>query len=134
MENSSGVNEEWIIDANVDLSEAFDWTRCYLPLTPKPMGVNDRFPPKDGFALKNGAGDQEFNPKFLTKIRIEIFGRGTEDGFTGALLANGSLLLDVMQQSGFKYDDNEAPAAPGNIFVFNSPDPYLNLVMGRCSW
>jgi hypothetical protein len=128
MENSAGVNEEWIIDANVDLSEAFDWTRCYLPLVPKPMGVNDRFPPKDGFALKNGAGDQEFNPKFLTKIRIEIFGRGTEDGFTGALLANGSLLLDVMQQSGFKYDDNEAPAAPGNIFVFNSPDPYKNLV------
>jgi len=128
MENSSGENEEWIIDAGLDLSQAFDWTRCYLPLVKKPMGVNDRFPPKDGFAKKNSAGDNTFDPKFLTKIRIEIFGRGFADGFTGALLSNGSVLFDVMQRSGFQFDDNVAPAAPANIFVISDNPNFQNLI------
>lgn len=126
MENSSGPVEEWIIDANVDLSQAFDWTHCYLPLTIRPMGVNDRFPPKDGFALKNGVGDLELNPEFITKIRIEIFGRGTEDGFGTTLRADGTLLFDILQTSGFQFADDVAPNAPANIFVV--PGSFTNLV------
>lgn len=125
MENSAGANEEWITDIGIDLSEASDWNRYYLPLVAKPMGVNDRFPPKDGFALKNGAGDLIFNPAKMTKIRIEIFGRGTEDGFAGTLKSDGSLLLDIMQQSGFQFADKTAPAPPVVTLI---PDAFSNLV------
>lgn len=127
MENSSGPVEEWITDAGLDFSQPFDWTRCYLPLVPQPMGANDRFPPKNGFALKNGVGDGTFDPKFLTKMRIEIFGRGTADGFATTLNAPGSILLDVMQRSGFKFDDDVAPNAPANIVAVPSAD-FTNLV------
>lgn len=125
-EKSNGTDvEEWIIDPGVDLSQAFDWTRCYLPLVPKPLGVNDRFPAKDGFSLKSNNGDGSFNPKDIFRIRIEPFGRGTEDGFEGALLSEGSLLVDVMQTSGYQIDDNVAPAAPVVAVV---PGTYSNLV------
>jgi hypothetical protein len=124
-ENSSGPTEEWITDVGIDLSVASDWTRYRMPLVAMPMGVNDRFPPKDGFALKNGAGDGTFNPEFMTRIRIEPFGRGTEDGFTGALLTNGTILLDVMQPSGFQFADKTAPDAPVVSLI---PSSYSNLV------
>ena len=40
MEKSNGVDvEEWITDIGIDLSEASDWNRYYLPLVAKPMGV-----------------------------------------------------------------------------------------------
>jgi hypothetical protein len=114
---------QWINDIGVDLSQPFDWTRVYMPLAVKPMGVNDRFPPKDGFALKSGSGD--FTPDKLERIRIEIFGRGTDDGFTGALLTNGSILLDVMQQSGFQFADKTPPEAPAVTII---PSDKSNLV------
>ncbi|MDQ7817216.1 MAG: T9SS type A sorting domain-containing protein [Melioribacteraceae bacterium] len=126
IENSSGANEEWIIDANVDFSKPFDWTRCYLPFVEKPMGVNDRFPPKNGFALKNNAGNKQLDPASITKIRIEIFGRGTEDGFAGPLKSNGSILFDVLQQSGFQFSDKEAPSAPAGFTVIKGN--YTNLI------
>jgi hypothetical protein len=127
-ENSAGENEDWVADGSIDFSQPFDWTRVYLPLVPKPMLVtnNDRFPPKNGFAPKTNNGDKIFNPEFLTKVRIEVFGRGTEDGFAAPLKATGTILLDVMQQSGFKFADKEAPAAP--VVSAISASPYSNLV------
>ena len=88
--------------------------------------LNDRFPPKDGFALKNNVGDGSFNPAAMTKIRIEIFGRGTADGFAAPLKSDGTLLLDVLQESGFQFADHEAPLPPTNIFVI--PGSFTNLV------
>jgi hypothetical protein len=126
MENSSGANEEWIIDAGLDFSKAFDWTRCYLPLVEKPMGANDRFPPKNGFALKNNAGNKQLDLPHIKKIRIEIFGRGTEDGFSTTMKSNGSILLDVMQVSGFQFADKVAPVAPQGFAVIKGS--YTNLV------
>lgn len=126
MENSDGAGEEWIIDAGLDLSKPFDWTRVVLPFVEKPMGANDRFPPKDGFASKNNAGNKLLDPASITRIRIEIFGRGTEDGFATPLKGSGTILFDVLQQSGFKIFDLEAPEAPGNFAVI--PGNYSNLV------
>ncbi|MBK7107256.1 MAG: T9SS type A sorting domain-containing protein [Ignavibacteriae bacterium] len=124
-DNETAATEEWIIDPGIDLSVVTDWTHYHLPLVRKDMGVNDRFPPKDGFALKNGAGDGSLNPAAIFKIRIEPFGRGTEDGYSGALLAQGSLLIDVMQTSGFQIADFIAPEAPAVAVVEGT---YSNLV------
>jgi hypothetical protein len=125
-ENSNGTDDEsWIIDPNVDLSQTFDWTRCYLPLVAKPMGANDRFPAKDGFSQQNSNGDGTLNPEAIHKIRVEVFGRGTADGFAAPLKTDGSILVDVMQTSGFQFADFTAPAAPEVAVVQGT---YSNLV------
>lgn len=128
MENSNGDNEEWIIDANLDLSQTFGWTRVLMPFIEKPLLVenNDRFPPKDGFATKSKNGNKLLDPASITKIRIEIFGRGTSDGFAAPLKGSGTVLFDVVQQTGYKIFDLEAPEAPGNFAVI--PGNYTNLV------
>ncbi len=125
-EKSNGTDtEEWLADASIDLSVESDWNRYYIPLAAKPYGGNDRFLPKDGFAQRNGGGDGTLNPEAIFKIRIEPFGRGTEDGFTGVLKSDGTLLVDVMQTSGFRFADFEAPAAPVLAVVQGQ---YSNLV------
>ena len=124
-DNDAGATEEWIIDPGIDLSVVSDWTHYYLPLVVKPMGANDRFPPKDGFALKSNNGNGLLNPAAIFRIRIEPFGRGTADGYSGALKADGSLLVDVMQTSGFQVADFVAPEAPVVAVV---PSTYSNLV------
>jgi len=126
MENSSGAGEEWIIDAGLDLSQPFDWTRVLLPFIEKPMGASDRFPPKDGFASKNNAGNKLLDPASITKIRIEIFGRGTADGYAAPLKGTGTVLFDVVQQTGFKIFDLEAPEVPGGFAVI--PGNFTNLI------
>lgn len=125
-ENSTGVNEEWIIRAPIDLTQASDWTRLYLPLVQKTMET-DQDPPTDGFGPKSNNGDKTFNPEYINKIRIEIFaaGAGPNAGPKGEKLS-GTILLDVMQQSGFQYSDKEPPVAPQNVVII--PGTYTNLV------
>ncbi len=125
-ENSGGGNEEWIIDIGIDLTQPSGWIGYYLPFEEKPMGASDRFPPKDGFALKGGSGDGKFKPENIYKIRIELFGRGTADGFAAPTRVTGTILLDVMQQSGFKYADEVPPASVSSLLVV--PSSYSNLV------
>ncbi len=125
-ENSGGGNEEWITDIGIDLTQPSGWIGYYLPFDEKPMGASDRFPPIGGFALKGGSGDGIFKPESIYKIRIELFGRGTEDGFAAPVRVTGTILMDVMQQSGFKYADETPPEPVSSLLVV--PSSFSNLV------
>jgi len=115
-ENSSGQDEQWITKVPIDLTKISDWTRYDLPLKQLTYSTNgDQYPPVGGFGLNpNGAkGNQTFNPEKMTKIRIEILGVGVgpDAGPKGEKLI-GTLLLGVMQQSGYQVFDIVAPLAP----------------------
>lgn len=129
-EKSNGTNEEqWITKVPIDLTKVSDWTRYDLPLKQLAYSTNgDQYPPTGGFGLNpNGPkGDQNFNPDKMTKIRIEILGVGVgpDAGVKGEKLI-GTMLLGVMQQSGYQIFDIEAPKAPTVSVVKGT---YSNLV------
>lgn len=128
-ENSAGQDEQWITKVPIDLTKVSDWTRYDLPLKQLTYSSNgDQYPPAGGFGLNpNGAkGDQNFNPDKMTKIRIEILGVGVgpDAGVKGEKLI-GTMLLGVMQQSGYQIFDIVAPTAPTVSVV---PGTYSNLV------
>ncbi len=128
-ENSAGQDEQWITKVPIDLTTVSDWTRYDLPLKQLTYSTNgDQYPPVGGFGLNpNGAkGDQNFNPDKMTKIRIEILGVGVgpDAGVKGEKLI-GTMLLGVMQQSGYQIFDIVAPKAPTVNIV---PGTYSNLI------
>jgi hypothetical protein len=69
-------------------------------------------------------GDFEFNPLRLLP-EGELSAGGNDYGTQGEQLS-GTLLFDVLQQSGFQFDDHEPPPAPQSIAIF--PGTYTNLV------
>lgn len=130
IENNTGTNEDWVCEIPIDLDQASEWTRYYMPLDTgliwtDPDG-HQHFP-NDGFAQPwwNPQGDQQFNPTSIVAWKIELSGGGNEYGTQGEQLS-GTLLFDVLQQSGFQFDDHEPPPAPQSIAVF--PGTNTNLV------
>ncbi|MCX6168501.1 MAG: T9SS type A sorting domain-containing protein [Ignavibacteriales bacterium] len=129
-EKSNGTDEEqWITKVPIDLTQVSDWTRYDLPLKQMTYSTDgDQYPPTGGWGLNpNGAkGDQTFNPDKMTKIRIEVLGVGVgpDAGVKGEKLI-GTMLLGMMQQSGFQIFDIVAPLAPSVAIV---PGTFSNLV------
>jgi len=130
MEKSTGVNEDWVIEVPIDLETAGEWTRYYLPLKmdtvwTDPAGQK-RFP-QNGFSQPwwSITGDNTFNLESVTGYKLELSAGDNTYGAVGETFT-GTLLFDVLQQSGFQFADNEPPAAPGNIFVV--ADQFTNLV------
>ncbi|MDF1611492.1 T9SS type A sorting domain-containing protein [Stygiobacter electus] len=126
MENSAGQNEEWIIKVPIDLSKTSDWQRFILPFKQGKLPNGDQDPPTDAFGPKSNNGDKTFNPEKITKIRFEILaaGAGPLAGPKGEKLT-GTLLLDIMQQTGFQFADKTPPAAPAVTVVKGT---YSNLI------
>lgn len=125
-ENSAGENEEWIMKVPIDLSKTSDWTRYTIPFKQRTLPNGDQDPPTDGFGPKSNNGDKTFNPEKITKIRLEVLaaGAGPLAGPKGEKLV-GTLLFDILQQSGYQSADKTAPAAPALSVVKGT---YSNLV------
>jgi hypothetical protein len=130
MENSTGANEDWVIEVPINFEQAGDWTRYYLPLKQDTVWTDangkTRFP-QTGFAQTwwNITGDNIFNLESVTGYKIELSAGGTDYGPINETFT-GTLLFDVIQQSGFQFADHVAPTAPTNIFVV--PGTLTNLV------
>ncbi len=130
IENNTGVDENWVCEVPIDLSQTSGWTRYYMPLKSEPTYIdpdNHQHFPANGFAQTWWAtsGDGLFNPESIVSWKIELSGGGNEYGAQGEQFT-GTLLFDVLQQSGFQFADNVAPNAPENILVV--PGTYTNLV------
>jgi hypothetical protein len=129
MENSTGANEDWVIEVPVNFEEAGEWTRYYLPLKQDTVWTDSagktRFP-QTGFAQTwwSITGDNIFNQGSITGYKLEFSAGGNDYGPQNEIFT-GRILFDVLQQSGFKFDDTEAPAAP---VVQGIPGSYTNLV------
>lgn len=129
MENSTGANEDWVIEVPINFEQAGDWTRYYLPLKQDTVWTDSagktRFP-QTGFAQTwwSITGDNIFNQGSITGYKIEFSAGGNDYGPQGETFT-GTILFDVLQQSGFKFDDTTAPAAP---VVNVIPSTYTNLV------
>jgi hypothetical protein len=130
MENSTGVNEDWVCEVPVNFEQAGDWTRYYLPLKQDTVwtdgGGHVRFP-QTGFAQPwwSITGDNTFNPDFVTGYKIELSAGGSpEYGDVGETFT-GTLLFDVIQQSGFQFADKTAPDPPSVNVVTST---YYNVV------
>jgi len=133
MENNTGANEDWVIEVPVNFEQAGEWTRYYLPLKQDTVWIDSaghtRFP-KTGFAQTwwSITGDNLFNQSSITGYKIEFSAGGSAPpdsyGPKGETFT-GRILFDVLQQSGFKFDDNTAPDPP---VVSVIPSSYSNLV------
>jgi hypothetical protein len=129
MENSTGANEDWVIEVPINFEQAGDWTRYYLPLKQDTVWTDSagktRFP-QTGFAQTwwSITGDNIFNQGSITGYKIEFSAGGNDYGPQGETFT-GTILFDVLQQSGFKFDDVIAPNAP---VVNVIPSTYTNLV------
>lgn len=119
VENSAGTDESWVCMVPIDWSKSSEWTRVYLPLEQKSavdVGNDQKQFPSDGFAQPwwDEKGDKVFNPEAITAFKIELSAEGdsgpTGGGPRGEKLS-GTILFDVIQQSGFKFSDVEAPTA-----------------------
>ena len=129
-ENNTGVNEDWVLEVPINFTQASDWVRYYMPLKQDTIWTdpnNHQHFPNNGFAQPwwNPQGDQVFNPEFIQSWKIELSGGGNEYGSQGEQFT-GTLLFDVLQQSGFQFADDQAPAAPENILVV--PGTFSNLI------
>src|SRR3989339_614089 len=129
MENSTGANEDWVIEVPINFEEAGEWTRYYLPLKQDTVWTDSagktRFP-QTGFAQTwwSITGDNIFNQGSITGYKIEFSAGGNDYGPQNEIFT-GQILFDVLQQSGFKFDDTEAPAAPVVQVIMSS---FSNLV------
>lgn len=129
MENSTGANEDWVIEVPINFEEAGEWTRYYLALKQDTVWTDSagktRFP-QTGFAQTwwSITGDNIFNQGSITGYKIEFSAGGNDYGPQGETFT-GRILFDVLQQSGFKFDDTQAPEAP---VVNVIPSSYTNLV------
>jgi hypothetical protein len=130
MENSTGDNEDWVCEVPVNFEEAGDWTRYYLPLKQDTVWTDGdghmRFP-QNGFAQPwwSITGDNTFNLESVTGYKIELSAGGSpEYGDVGETFT-GTLLFDVIQQSGFQFADKTAPDAPAVDVIAST---YSNLV------
>ena len=134
IENNTGTaDENWVCLVPIDWSKASDWTRVVLPLKQKAaidVG-NDKMFPSDGFAQPwwDEKGDKTFNPEAIKAIKFELSAEGntgpTGGGPKGEKLT-GTILLDILQQSGFQFADKTPPAAPPSVTVVKGT--YSNLI------
>ncbi len=129
-ENNTGVNEDWVLEVPINFTQASGWSRYYMPLKSDTIWTdpnNHMHFPANGFAQPwwNPQGDLIFNPEFIQSWKIELSGGGNEYGAQGEQFT-GTLLFDVLQQSGFQFSDNIPPIAPENILVV--PGTFSNLV------
>lgn len=133
IENNTGTaDENWVCLVPIDWSKASDWTRVVLPLKQKAaidVGTEKMFP-SDGFAQPwwDEKGDKTFNPEAIKAIKFELSAEGntgpTGGGTKGEKLT-GTILLDILQQSGFQFADKTPPAAPSVTVVKGT---YSNLI------
>ena len=100
MENSTGANEDWVIEVPINFEEAGEWTRYYLPLKQDTVWTDSagksRFP-QNGFAQPwwSITGDNTFNPGSVTGWKIELSAGGDDYGPVGETFT-GQLLFDVL--------------------------------------
>lgn len=133
IENNTGsADEGWVCMVPIDWSKATNWVRVYMPLRQRPpveVGTEKMFP-SDGFAQPwwDEKGDKTFNPEAIKGIKIELSAEGltgpTGGGVKGEKLT-GTILFDIIQQSGFQSADKQAPTAPALAVVKGT---YSNLV------
>jgi hypothetical protein len=129
MENNTGANEDWVIEVPINFEQAGDWTRYYLPLKQDTVWTDTngktRFP-QTGFAQTwwSITGDNKFNLESVTGYKIELSAGDDGYGPVGETFT-GTLLFDVIQQSGFQFADKIPPAAPAVTIL---PSTYSNIV------
>lgn len=133
IENNTGsADEGWVCLVPIDWSKATDWVRVVLPLKQsKPIDVGtEKMFPSDGFAQPwwDEKGDKVFNPEAIKAIKFELSAEGntgpTGGGPKGEKLT-GTILFDILQQSGFQFADKVPPAAPSVTVVKGT---YSNLI------
>ena len=130
-ENSTGVDEDWVCEVPIDLSQASDWTRYYFPLIQDTVYTDNdghmHFP-AHGFAEPwwNETGDKKFDKAFLNAWKIELSGGGSPEYGAQGEKFTGTLLFDVLQESGYESADHTPPVAPENVSVVKGS--YTNLV------
>ncbi len=129
MENSTGVNEDWVCEVPVNFEQAGEWTRYYLPLKTDTSWFDTNGKqhfPRNGFTQPwwSITGDNTFNLESVYSYRIELSAGGTDYGPINETFT-GTLLFDVIQQSGFQFADKTAPNAPAVNII---PSAYSNLV------
>lgn len=129
MENSTGANEDWVCEVPIDFEQAGDWTRYVLPLKQDTIWTDSNGKlhfPQTGFAQPwwSITGDNTFNPDAVTGYKIELSAGGDDYGAVGETFT-GTLLFDIIQESGFQFADKTPPAAP---VVNVIPSSFSNLV------
>ncbi|MFA5803975.1 MAG: T9SS type A sorting domain-containing protein [Melioribacteraceae bacterium] len=112
-ESTPGQAENWMTKVPIDLTKISDWTRYDLPLKEIKLIDGDQHPATGGWGQNGTSGNKVFNPDKMTKISFDFFaiGAGADAGPKGEKLI-GTLLLGVMQQSGYQIFDIVAPLAP----------------------
>jgi hypothetical protein len=125
-ESTPGQAENWMTKVPIDLTKISDWTRYDLPLKEIALIDGDQHPAIGGWGQNGSNGNKTFNPEKMTKISFDFFaiGAGADAGPKGEKLI-GTVLLGIMQQSGYKIFDIVAPLAPTVSVV---PGTYSNLV------
>lgn len=129
MENSTGANEDWVCEVPVNFEQAGEWTRYYLPLKTDTTWFDTNGKqhfPRNGFLQPwwSITGDNTFNLESVYSYRIELSAGGTDYGPINETFT-GTLLFDIIQESGFQFADKIAPEAP---VVNVIPSSYSNLV------
>ncbi len=129
LENSDGPEENWTCEVPINFEEAGDWTRYYMPLKKDTVWTDEngklRFP-QNGFAQFwwDVKGNNELNLESVTGYKIELSAGGNDYGPQGETFT-GTLLFDILQQSGFQFADKTAPNKP---VVNVIPSSFSNLV------
>lgn len=125
-QSTPGQSENWMTKVPIDLTTASGWTRYDLPLKEIALLDGDQHPAIGGWGQNGSNGNKVFNPDKMTKISFDFFaiGAGADAGPKGEKLV-GTILLGIMQQSGFQLFDNIAPLAPAVNFVKGT---YSNLI------
>lgn len=123
-ENSAGADEAWVCKVPVDWSKASDWIRISLPLVQKKavqVGTENDFP-TDGFCQPwwDEKGDKVFNADKIKNLKIELSAEGNtgpNGGGTKGEKLSGTILFDIIQQSGYQVFDVTKPSKPKNLSV-----------------
>jgi hypothetical protein len=129
LENSDGPEENWTCEVPINFEQAGEWTRYILPLKKDTVWVDgnghNRFP-QNGFAQFwwDVKGNNELNLESVTGYKIELSAGDNSYGPQGETFT-GTLLFDIIQQSGFQFADKTAPNAP---VVNVIPSAFSNLV------
>ncbi len=112
-ESTPGQAENWMTKVPIDLTKISDWTRYDLPLKEIKLIDGDQHPAIGGWGQNGTNGNKTFNPDKMTKISFDFFaiGAGADAGPKGEKLI-GTILLGMMQQSGYQIYDIVAPKAP----------------------
>jgi len=133
-ENSSGVNEDWVISIPIELNKSSEWERYALPLVQKAIlkdtlnGKEVTYYPSNGFAQPGAGtqGDGRFNQDFVHAYRLELISLGNDYGYTVGEKFTGTLLVDLLQQGGYKSTDLTPPVAPKDVVALINT--YTNIV------